>query len=270
MPRPAVVLLAAAFAAPAAALAQTPSPATQEVPQPPPSDDGTDDSVFDAPVDFSMPPAAIAPSKLDPSKFAAPAPGSGWSANAGVGSAPGTPPAAAPPPPDVLLPNAPPTAQSGAAWASISAPSLDTPLSWDKASIETRVDPLQDQSKLGMSFSRSVPVGSDLSVTLQNGYSMTQPMPGSVPVVPPALAATPSTSAARALDTNGAVKLNILPSDTSVSLGAALSSTDPKWLRSLSAEQKLFNGPFNITGSLSETTTGEYNKTVKGGFKQSW
>jgi hypothetical protein len=160
--------------------------------------------------------------------------------------------------------------QTGPAWANVTAPPLDTPLSWDKASIETRIDPLQDQSKLGMTFSRSVPIGSELSVTLQNGYSVTQTLPnaaGAAPVIP----VTPSTPAAsRVLDTNQALKFNILPSDTSFAVGATMSTTDPKWLRSFSAEQKLFGGPLNITGTVSQTTTGELNKTFKGGFKQSW
>jgi hypothetical protein len=72
------------------------------------------------------------------------------------------------------------------------------------------------------------------------------------------------------LDASQALKFDILPSDTTVSVGATISSTDTKWLPSLSAQQKLFGGPINITGSISESTTGEVNKTLKGGFKQSW
>ena len=49
---------------------------------------------------------------------------------------------------------------SGATWASIMVPGV--------ASIDARVDPAKDQSKLGTTFSRSVPVGSAYSVTLQS------------------------------------------------------------------------------------------------------
>src|SRR5262249_56248252 len=50
----------------------------------------------------------------------------------------------------------------------------------------------------------------------------------------------------------GKLRFNVLPTDTSVSLGANISSTDEKWLPSLSAEQKLFRGPFNVTRSVSQ------------------
>ena len=269
MPRHYAVLLAAGLVAAtqgiATAQVQSPEPAQWPVPATAPPDD----ALFDQPFDFSAPVTKTSPPKFDPSKFTTIKPAAtGWSAKAGVDYAPATP--AATLPSDLLLPNAPPQEKSGPAWANVTAPPLDTPLSWDKASIESRVDPLLDQSKLGMKFSRSVPINNEFSVTLQNGYSMTQMLPsqaGAAPVVP----VTPSNPAAnRVLDTNQALKFNVLPSDTSLSVGATMSSTDPKWLRSFSAEQKLFGGPVNITGTVSQTTTGELNKTLKGGFKQSW
>jgi hypothetical protein len=55
-----------------------------------------------------------------------------------------------------------------------------------------------------------------------------------------------------------------------VSLGADVSSTDDKWLRALSAEQKLFGGPFSVTGSMSETAGGDISKSLRAGFKHSW
>src|SRR5499427_11051395 len=70
--------------------------------------------------------------------------------------------------------------------------------------------------------------------------------------------------------TSQALRFNILPTDTSVSFGADISSTDDKWLRTLSAEQKLFGGPFSVTGSVSETPTGDLSKSLKAGFKQNW
>jgi len=63
---------------------------------------------------------------------------------------------------------------------------------------------------------------------------------------------------------------NFLPTDTSVSLGADISSSDDKWLRTLSAEQKLLGGPFSVTGSVSETAGGELSKSLRAGFKRSW
>ena len=130
------------------------------------------------------------------------------------------------------------------------------PLGWDKAAIDTRVDPSHEQGKLGTTLSRSVPVGDDVSLTLQNGVSMTRSLPN-------------ATGQAHSWATSQALRFNFLPTDTSVSFGADISSIDDKWLRSLSAEQKLFGGPFSVTGSVSETATGDLSKSLKAGFKRS-
>jgi hypothetical protein len=49
-----------------------------------------------------------------------------------------------------------------------------------------------------------------------------------------------------------------------------VSSANDKWLRSMSAEQKLFGGPLSITGTITETATGGQSKGLKAGFKQTW
>jgi hypothetical protein len=137
-------------------------------------------------------------------------------------------------------------------------------------------------------LSKSVAIGSDFSVTLQTGYAMTRTEPNpSAPVEssnfyvppPPAPPATSATSpaaaaaappgAAQTYSTDRSAKLNILPTGTSFSAGAAMSSADDKWLRGFSAEQKLL-GPLSVTGSVSETTTGELNKSFTARFKRSW
>jgi hypothetical protein len=45
---------------------------------------------------------------------------------------------------------------SGTAWAAITAPGVGS--IWDKTAIEARVDPSQEQSKLGTSLSKSLPL----------------------------------------------------------------------------------------------------------------
>jgi hypothetical protein len=137
------------------------------------------------------------------------------------------------------------------------------PLAWDKASIDTRLDPSQEQGKVGTTLSRSLPLGDTLSLTLQNGLAVSRTLanpalPGSAPAAP------------QSWSSSQAVRFNILPSDTTVSLGASLSSTDEKWLRTLSAEQKLFGGPFSVTGSVSETASGDASKSLRAGFKRTW
>jgi hypothetical protein len=160
--------------------------------------------------------------------------------------------------PEQLLAGAVPDQSTGVAWANVSAPGLDMPLGWDKTVIETRVDPSQEQGKLGTLLSRSVPVGENFAVTLQNGVSVTRTLPG------------PAQQPSQIWASSQALQLNLLPTDTTVSLGTSISTTDDKWLRSLSAEQKLFGGPFSLTGSVSETSTGELSKSLKAGFKRTW
>jgi hypothetical protein len=148
---------------------------------------------------------------------------------------------------------------SGTAWAAVSAPGVGA--IWDKTAIEARVDPSQDQSKLGTSLSKSLPLSEQYSLTLQNGYNVIQQ--GMVPV--PGIAARPL----RSYGTEQSAKLSIADTGTSVSAGQTLSSTDDKWLRKVGAEQKLFDG-VSISGSIGETPLGVINKSLTAGFKRSW
>ena len=102
-----------------------------------------------------------------------------------------------------------------------------------------------------------MPVGDDVSLTLQNGVLLTRTLPN-------------ATGQVHSWAISQALRFNILPTDTSVSVGADISSIDDKWLRTLSAEQKLFGGPFSVTGSVSETPTGDISKSLKAGFKRTW
>jgi len=147
----------------------------------------------------------------------------------------------------------------GTAWATITAPGAGS--LWDKTAVEARLDPSQDQTKLGTSLSKSLELGEQYSLTLQNGYNLMQQ--GAAPI--PGFAGHP----ARNLETEQSAKLNMTESGTSVSAGQSLSSTDDKWLRKIGAEQKLFGG-VSISGSISETPLGASNKSISAGFKQSW
>jgi hypothetical protein len=182
---------------------------------------------------------------------------SGWDGKAGIDKRrPSIP--AADWQPDQLVAGAIPDQSNGVAWANVTAPGLDTALSWDKASIDTRLDPAQEQGRVGTTLSRSVPVSDDVALTLQNGVSVTRTLPSA------------GQAASHSWASSQAVKFNILPTDTTVSLGADISSSDEKWLRTLSAEQKLFGGPVSVTGSVSETTSGESARSLKGTFKRTW
>jgi hypothetical protein len=147
----------------------------------------------------------------------------------------------------------------GSAWAAITAPGVG-PV-WDKTAVEARVDPAQEQSKLGTSLSKSLPVNEQYSLTLQNGYNVTQQS-----IV--ALPGTPGRPA-RNYTTDQSARLSVADTGTSFIAGQTLSSTDDKWLRKIGAEQKLFDG-VSISASVGETTQGPSNKSLTAGFKHSW
>jgi len=148
---------------------------------------------------------------------------------------------------------------SGTAWAAVTAPGVGS--IWDKTAVEARLDPGQDQTKLGTSLSKSLPLGEQYSLTLQNGYNVTQQ--GMVPL--PGAAARPT----RNYGTEQSARLSIGDSGTSLIAGQTLSTTDDKWLRKIGAEQKLFDG-VSISGSIGETPQGTTSKSLTAGFKRSW
>jgi hypothetical protein len=148
---------------------------------------------------------------------------------------------------------------SGSAWAAITAPGVAS--IWDKTAVEARVDPSQEQSRLGTSLSKSVPISEQYSLTLQNGYNLIQQ--GIVPV--PGIISRP----VRSYETDASARLSIADTGTSFMAGQTLSTNDDKWLRKVGAEQKLFDG-VTVSGSVGETPTGATNKSFSAGFKRSW
>lgn len=148
---------------------------------------------------------------------------------------------------------------SGTAWAAISAPGVGS--IWDKTAVEARVDPTSEQSKLGTTLSKSLPLSEQYSLTLQHGYNLIQQ--GYVPV--PGIVSHPS----RSYETDQSAKLSITDTGTSFMAGQTLSTADDKWLRKIGAEQKLFDG-VTVSGSVGETATGATNKSFSAGFKKSW
>ena len=148
---------------------------------------------------------------------------------------------------------------SGTAWAAITAPGAG-PL-WDKTAVEARVDPNQEQTRLGTSLSKTVPLTEQTSLSLQNGYNVTQQ--GIVPVPGNGVRAT------RNYETDQSAKLSVFDTGTSVSVSQTMSSTDEKWLRKVGAEQKLFDG-VSVSGSVGETGQGTISKSIGAGFKRSW
>ncbi len=146
--------------------------------------------------------------------------------------------------------------QSGAAWASVSAPAA--PLGLDKASIDARVDP-QDRSKLGTTVSRRVPLGGDTALTLENSSSVAEALPGGV---------APGSARAQIWDLGNSVKLS-LPNGTTLAAGTSISSADNQRHNSLTAEQKLF-GPLSLKSTVTDPGTTGSVKTIGAEFKRTW
>ena len=143
----------------------------------------------------------------------------------------------------------------GSAWATISAPGVAS--IWDKTSVEARVDPGTDQTKLGTSISKAVPLSEQYSLTLQNGYNVTQQGVGGIVGHPQ-----------RSYDTEQSASLSVNDTGTSITAGQTLTSDD-KWLRRVGAEQKLFDG-VTVSGSVGETAQGTTDKSIRAGYKRTW
>jgi hypothetical protein len=217
-------------------------------------DDG--EPMFEEPVDLTTP-FSPAPRSFDPSKFLQGLPSPVWTATAGINDRDATPNSEMRP--GHRLPGMMPEQTVGVAWANVTAPGL---MVWDRSAIETRVDPYQ-QTRFGVTLSRSVPVGSDVALTLQNGFAWTQPLLQGAPIVAHG-------GGTNVVEGNHAVRFTFVPADTTLSIGATGSTAEDGWRRSLSAEQRLFGGPVSITGGVSETSTGEFSRSLKAGFKRSW
>jgi len=145
--------------------------------------------------------------------------------------------------------------ESGAGWASLALPTA--PLGLSKAELDARIDPNQDQRKVGVALTR--PVNGSLAVTVENSYAMNG---GALPFAAPSAAAT-------SYEVGNTLRFDLLSTKTSFSAGETLSTLDEKRLRSVSAEQKIV-GPLSIAGTVSETPTGALDRTIKAAFKATW
>jgi len=147
---------------------------------------------------------------------------------------------------------------SGAAWASVGVlPNL--------ATVDARVDPSNDQGKLGTTFQHSLPLGSKFSVTLKNSYSVTETFSGSSV----AAAINSTLPVPQVWGNEKAAKFNILPTGTTLGAGLASASNDPVTHRTLSAEQKLY-GPLQVTTAVTDIGQPISNKSISARFKLNW
>jgi len=166
---------------------------------------------------------------------------------------------------------------TGSVWGSITMPGFH-PLGFDKTAVEARVDGAKDEGKLGATVSRTMPLGQSLSVTWQNGYSVTQPLAQTAPAEMPSLPLVTNAPAsaigtigpamqARAVDE--ALKFNYAPWGTTFAAGATSSTADNQWHNKLSIEQTVA-GPLKVTTSVEDAGSAASNKSITAGFKKTW
>jgi hypothetical protein len=147
---------------------------------------------------------------------------------------------------------------SGVAWASVGVLS-------NLATVDARVDPSNDQGKLGTTFKHSTPLGREFSVTVQNSYSVTETFSASS-------AGTAISSAQPSPQIWGnekVAKLDILPTGTTFGAGLVSNSADPVTHNTLSAEQKLY-GPLRVTTAVTDIGQPVSSKSISAGFKLNW
>jgi hypothetical protein len=170
---------------------------------------------------------------------------------------------------DYLMRGATPDRSSGSIWGNLTMPGVRQ-LGFDKTSVEARIDTGRDEGKVGATVSRSMPINSGLSVTLQNSYSVKQSLASSAPVLPaaPASTTTPVTAPAPSWGMDDTVRLSVDPFGTTFSAGAG-SIGDTQWHNKLSIEQNLF-GPLKVTTSVEDAGTAAPKKSITAGFKRTW
>jgi hypothetical protein len=161
---------------------------------------------------------------------------------------------------------------TGAIWGNLSTAAVQ-PIGLDKASLEARVDAGSDEGKVGATVSRSVPLNPNVSVTLQNVYSVKQSL-GSTPAgLPTGTALTTTTAAATTpaspWSMDETVRLSVNPFGTTISAGAGSSVGDSQWHNRLSVEQTLV-GSLKMTTAVEDAGTAQPNKSISAGFKRTW
>jgi hypothetical protein len=166
---------------------------------------------------------------------------------------------------DTALQGTPSNRSSGAVWGNMTGPS-PAPVLWDKTSVDARLDPSQEQGQFGATLSRTLPLGDEVSVTLQDKYSVTQTLLGSARNPQIQTAGPPG---APVWETDRSLRFNLTPTGTTLSAGITSSSNDRQLHNKFSAEQQLA-GPLSVTTSITDPTTAASGKSISARFKHTW
>ena len=157
---------------------------------------------------------------------------------------------------------------TGAAWASLGV----VP---DLATVDARVDPSNDQGKLGTTFRRAVPLGDKFNVTLQNNASVTETYSASsaastdLPLISLPAGVTSSLPNPHVWGNELTAKFDILPTGTAIGAKYAANSVDTTTHNTLSAEQTIY-GPLHVTTAVTDIGQPTTGKSITAGFKLNW
>ncbi len=167
--------------------------------------------------------------------------------------------------PDRSMPGLRDDRGSGAAWASVGVlPNL--------ATVDARVDPTNDQGRVGTTFMHSMPLGSKFAVTLQNSSSITQTFsassaaPSDVPLMTAPVSSLPTPEV---WGNEMAAKFDVLATGTAFGARFASNNLDPVTHNTLSADQKIY-GALHMTTAVTDLGQTTSSKSITAGFKLNW
>ncbi len=166
--------------------------------------------------------------------------------------------------PGLPLPGSRAAADSGPASASVGVPNF--------ASVDARVDPSNDQGKVGTTLKHSIPLGKSLSLTLQDSYSVTETMGTPVPGpadLPLMTLPAPGTPSPQVWGNEKLAKFDVLSTGTTLAAGVNTATGDPVTHNKFSADQKLY-GPLHVTTAVTDLGQPVPNKSITAGFKLNW
>ena len=155
---------------------------------------------------------------------------------------------------------------SGAAWANVGVSKF--------ASVDARIDPNNEQGRIGTTFKHSLPIGDKFAVSVQSRYSVTETLgqpQAATSEIPLRVAPSndPAAPVPRVWGNENIAKLDILQTGTTLGAGLASTSTDPITHNTLSAEQKIY-GPLGVTTAVTDIGRASESKSVNARFKLTW
>ncbi|WP_127089376.1 hypothetical protein [Aquabacter cavernae] len=138
-----------------------------------------------------------------------------------------------------------------AAWARAQIPGVANLTGWDKGSVDVRVDPVQEQGRLGTTFSREFAVTEGVKARVSDSYTVVSGSDGT-----------------QQWETGKSVSVDLQATGTSVSVGTGNRSGDASWQPSVSASQQIV-GPLSVTTSVADNGD-TLNKSITAGFRRTW